>query len=242
DQVNYSCAYDAVFTPLYNLWQDHGPRWTDRLNELGDYAAELAIGFESFRGNTGTFERARDIVRSQLHKEHPDLFPTGAVVTALDDLTLKIFGSTDWGTSTKKCTKCDVVYEEQSGFCGSQTLTVNSKLRARYGRDYGVSQWLSAQKIARVNQSCPRCGGGLTVFTVLDETPPCFYLSIVDETINFDLNLNLQVNGAKQLYGLRGVIYAKNEHFTSRVIKPDGRVWYHDGIETGSVAVEEGLL
>ncbi|KAJ7652241.1 hypothetical protein B0H17DRAFT_886106, partial [Mycena rosella] len=34
DQVNHSCAYDAVLTPLYNLWQDHGPRWTDKLNEL----------------------------------------------------------------------------------------------------------------------------------------------------------------------------------------------------------------
>ncbi|KAJ7694610.1 hypothetical protein B0H17DRAFT_1131910 [Mycena rosella] len=42
DQVNHSCAYDVVFAPLFNLWQDPGPKWSDQLSELGQYTGKLA--------------------------------------------------------------------------------------------------------------------------------------------------------------------------------------------------------
>ncbi|KAJ6550746.1 hypothetical protein B0H10DRAFT_1723445, partial [Mycena sp. CBHHK59/15] len=43
-------------------------------------------------------------------------------------------------------------------------------------------------------------------------------------------------------YALSAVIYSGNVHFTSRIIRPNGSVWYHDVIETGKQSQSEGLL
>ena len=41
-------------------------------------------------------------------------------------------------------------------------------------------------------------------------------------------------------YKLRGIIYYKDQHFTSRFITATGMIWFHDGILTGSSLIYEG--
>ncbi|KAJ7831954.1 hypothetical protein B0H14DRAFT_2162560, partial [Mycena olivaceomarginata] len=43
-------------------------------------------------------------------------------------------------------------------------------------------------------------------------------------------------------YALRGIIYAGENHFTSRIIKENGAIWYHDGIATGRKCQYDGQL
>ncbi|KAI0733880.1 hypothetical protein BC629DRAFT_1260976, partial [Irpex lacteus] len=43
-------------------------------------------------------------------------------------------------------------------------------------------------------------------------------------------------------YKLIGIIYEGSRHFTSRVVASDGSIWYHDGIETGSICIYEGNI
>ncbi|KAJ7939203.1 hypothetical protein B0H13DRAFT_1587193 [Mycena leptocephala] len=50
------------------------------------------------------------------------------------------------------------------------------------------------------------------------------------------------MGNSRKLYSLRAVIYSGQAHFTSRIVKPSGEVWYHDGIETGSLTESEGPL
>ena len=40
---------------------------------------------------------------------------------------------------------------------------------------------------------------------------------------------------------LRGIVYIVGYHFTSRIIQPDGSVWYHDG-QKGHLCEKEGYL
>ncbi|KAJ7300894.1 hypothetical protein DFH08DRAFT_724840 [Mycena albidolilacea] len=44
------------------------------------------------------------------------------------------------------------------------------------------------------------------------------------------------------VYALKSVIYVGNHHFTSRIIKENGDVWYPDGIETKSTSIAEGNI
>ncbi|KAJ7926513.1 hypothetical protein B0H13DRAFT_1862143 [Mycena leptocephala] len=97
DSVDHSCSYDAVFTPMYDIWQGHGPRRSERLQEYGIYGLELVKGFESFHVKTDSLESTRDRVREMLNNNWPDEFPKGPNVMALDDLTHRISGSTNWG-------------------------------------------------------------------------------------------------------------------------------------------------
>ncbi|KAJ7927081.1 hypothetical protein B0H13DRAFT_1599006 [Mycena leptocephala] len=75
-----------------------------------------------------------------------------------------------------------------------------------------------------------------------DVAPPCFYLSLTDATVLIDSAVNLIVGTLTERYALRGVIYEGEEHFTCRIIKPNGDAWYHDGIDTGRECVFEGSV
>ncbi|KAJ7923851.1 hypothetical protein B0H13DRAFT_1469063, partial [Mycena leptocephala] len=76
------------------------------------------------------------------------------------------------------------------------------------------------------------CDQMLVNVTVLHSPSPILYLSLSDTNILIDPTLNIAVGEARQLYAVRGLIYSDGEHFTSRIIKPNGSVRYHDGIET----------
>ncbi|KAJ7264806.1 hypothetical protein C8J57DRAFT_1069652, partial [Mycena rebaudengoi] len=41
---------------------------------------------------------------------------------------------------------------------------------------------------------------------------------------------------------LRGIIYHKDDHFTSRLFTPSGDIWFHDGITTWRSTRYEGNL
>ncbi|KAJ7940090.1 hypothetical protein B0H13DRAFT_1850283 [Mycena leptocephala] len=242
DSVDHSCAYDAMFTTIYDIWQVHGPKWSDRLREYNIYAAVLVQGFESFRVQTGKLEAARDRVRSMLHQSWPREFPTDSTVTAIDDLATRIFGSVDWGVGTVKCTKCNHIEGSVAGFCGPQTIVYDKQLHSRFKSNYGIANWLASRRMYKANKACSTCENGLVVTSMLERFPPCFYLSLSDKNIVIDHAVTLNVGDSKVRYVLRGVIYSGNLHFTSRIIKPNGSVWYHDGIETGNQTEAQGLL
>ncbi|KAJ6512378.1 hypothetical protein DFH09DRAFT_941468 [Mycena vulgaris] len=53
----------------------------------------------------------------------------------------------------------------------------------------------------------------------------------------------LRCNGSQtKILFLRGIIYYGGVHFTSRIMGLDGRIWYHDGIETGRAHIDEHYL
>ncbi|KAJ7833652.1 hypothetical protein B0H14DRAFT_2591405 [Mycena olivaceomarginata] len=100
DPVDYSCSYDALFAPLYDVWQVHAPKWTERFLKSTRYLACLADGFNDYKSQANTLESARDCVKSLLHAKIPGDFPQGQALVALDILASEVFGSHDWGTRT----------------------------------------------------------------------------------------------------------------------------------------------
>ncbi|KAJ7304791.1 hypothetical protein DFH08DRAFT_721525 [Mycena albidolilacea] len=58
--------------------------------------------------------------------------------------------------------------------------------------------------------------------------------------MRLDTAFNVTVGGTAVRYALRSVIYVGNQHFTSRIVKPNGDIWFHDGIETGLITISEG--
>ncbi|KAJ7476504.1 hypothetical protein FB451DRAFT_1033208 [Mycena latifolia] len=66
------------------------------------------------------------------------------------------------------------------------------------------------------------------------------YLAIEDSSIILDLALHITAGDDRHRFALRGVIYSGSNHFTARIIKEDGTIWYHDGIETGNKCEYDG--
>src|SRR6266511_2079878 len=59
-----SCAYDALFTPLFTLWCSDRERWTQNVMGMGNAVADLLLqGFSQYDRGEASLENARDDVR-----------------------------------------------------------------------------------------------------------------------------------------------------------------------------------
>ena len=81
DPVDYSCAYDSLFTVLYNVWERNPRLWQRRLREISNNLDLLCEGFERALGNESTLEIARNHVRHTMTCSNPAYFPTGTALT-----------------------------------------------------------------------------------------------------------------------------------------------------------------
>jgi len=82
-------------------------------------------------------------------------------------------------------------------------------------------------------RSCRTCVGPLHQVLILDYSNYNIHTSNKLEFIKNDKVTTLY---------LRGIVYLGGFHFTSRIIREDGQVWYHDGRETGKTCINEGYL
>jgi hypothetical protein len=91
DSIWWSCAYDCVFTILYDLWK-HGDRV--EYNTLASHNLfwnSLTCGFYDVLFKRKTLEDIRDQVRFSLHSNYPDIFQQGNVGTSINQLCETIF-------------------------------------------------------------------------------------------------------------------------------------------------------
>ncbi|KAJ7237791.1 hypothetical protein C8J57DRAFT_1439129 [Mycena rebaudengoi] len=207
DNVNYSCAYDALFTLLYDIWQEHPSKWSEFFAAQTKYLEVLSVGFSKFRGKSGSLEKARDTARTLLTAHFPVLFPTAMTLTSIDHLAEKIFGPTYFAT-------------ESFHFLYAHPIRMFSTA------DY----------------KCPLCSSNLRKHTALTASPPFLYFSVSDNNITYDTAINSLVGNSNHRYAIRGGIYLTKQHFTARLVKLNGALWYHDGILTGSTCEQDGLL
>jgi hypothetical protein len=105
-----------------------------------------------------------------------------------------------------------------------------------------LSHWLNTIKISRAVGRCIGCGKGLARIEVPYIVPPVLHFTIDNPCIKFDLILNISVGGMAVRYALRSVMYIGNNHFTTRIIKENGDIWYHDSIKTGTNSISDGNM
>ena len=73
--------------------------------------------------------------------------------------------------------------------------------------------------------------------------PKLLVFNIPEHRGILDREINMKgINGRNTILKLRGIIYHGNFHFTSRIIANDSKIWYHDGIATGSNAIMDGNM
>ncbi|KAJ7323244.1 hypothetical protein DFH08DRAFT_1029542 [Mycena albidolilacea] len=137
-----------------------------------------------------------------------------------------MFGDSYWGKNTIKCLPCNIVVSELRGYPCTQTVFSDPALRGRYKEEYALSYWLNALKVSRAFGRCPLCKNGLARVEVPDVALLIMHFALSDPLIVLDPALNVTCGN----------------HFTTRMIKENGDIWYHDGIETGVSTVAEGPL
>lgn len=100
DSMNYSSAYDSLFTVLFAAYNVDAVWWNTVVANQNRYIRSLTRHFESINNNRITFEFARDELRAELYHTDPMQFPySGRVGTDIYELCRYILGvekSSSW--------------------------------------------------------------------------------------------------------------------------------------------------
>lgn len=100
-----------------------------------------------------------------------------------------------------------------------------------------LSRWPS-------DRLCPSCRGSTENITHFKEAPPMISLAhpAGGRVLSISKQITVRCESVDARYDLRGIVYFSHEHFTSRIMKINGDVRYHDGITSGGDTILEAKL
>jgi hypothetical protein len=236
DGQNYSCAYDAFFVVLYEIWSSDPRLWTEQFKEINqENIKSLSLGFKKYLNKKSTLEAVRDSVRKKLHAQIPTQFPYGTTGTSVGALASVILSSNkSVAISTPKCTKCEYTEPAMDDMLGF-VLHENEEIPK------STSNWLTSLE-HETHENCPRCSAALRQPIAFKAVPNLLVFEINSRNVKISKTIKFVQGDETVVLNIRGLIYYGEFHFTSRIIGSEGNVWYHDGMTTGSTCESEGNI
>ncbi|KAF6751743.1 hypothetical protein DFP72DRAFT_816147 [Ephemerocybe angulata] len=255
DSRSYSCAYDALFTVLFNIWYLAQDLWGPRFASINYAMKILSDNFKQVASETLTMEEARDNVREVLFNASPEDFPKGRQFASIDLLVNAMLSSSKvYGSTSLVCGSCGYKGLDDKNLDLKTVTTIpeadEGNHALRQPASLCVEQALFSQAASTAHH-CPSCANSLGTFSFLwrqmqlSSFPDILAIELADVNIKrLEPTLRLPSTEAHCLMTLRGVLYHSrlSAHFTCRVVDPSGGVWYHDGAVTGRDVEYESLL
>jgi hypothetical protein len=234
DSEDHSCAYDAVFTILGDIWVYNPTMWTREFGLMSSFANKLGLGFEQVSLKQKDFEDARNSVRNLLRIKYPVSFPYGSTGVDISELFLYMFTGKSIGKLKFNCTECGTASTSATKVTSLFTIT-----RKRYD---SIQEHIDAND--NKTKKCTHCGSESSR-TYNYNSPQRFRMigfTQNSQDIEISKSITLKSEAGPVILPIRGIIYYTGNHFVSRIISPTGEVWYHDGIETKRQCIREGHL
>ncbi|KAJ3570418.1 hypothetical protein NP233_g4408 [Leucocoprinus birnbaumii] len=218
DSVNYSCAFDALLTILFNTWAEQPQRFDVEWQTGSDYLHRLLIDFSS-----SGLEVSHQNLRSSLYADFPGTFLRGRVYSDLYSIVDRLVASSTYGRLTHHRITTEIERESQSHFIlVSQFTTIPVDHVRLDERDPKVSTVFCLELESSYEGTHP-----FFMFLSLSNGSACYY----------EPSLRLH----SREYELKGVVYTGEGHFTCHFIDQTKQAWFHDGITTGNVLLNEGF-
>jgi hypothetical protein len=237
DGDNYSCAYDALFTILFSIWNKNPQYWGIKFQDINNILNLLTKVFYKANIQATTLETARDTVRHSLYQKYPHYFPYGQHGTSISDLANFLFKpNKTLASSFIKCVDCN-----------NETNIMNSEMSYVIHCPYTfigtTSKYFSEVLLHQQLHRCTLCNGRTNKITKFHNSPPVLILAMNNNTkLEISKNMSLLISTEITNYELKGIIYLGDFHFTCHLITSDYNIWFHDGRITGRTCYEKGHL
>lgn len=235
DATNWSCAYDALLGPLWNLYMFKPSLWRNRLKNQSTHLAFLLEQFQSLNSIDPDLEHVRRLLRLRLPS---NVVRFGATPTDLTSVVYELFThSSPFATLHAECT-----------FCGEQ----------RTPRELHHGSWIATPGIASTmpnqdhiplsdlvqatlsefckHRRCHQCfQWDMTTNLTWNTTMPLFILELQPHpnkwrNLVITTRETISLPGTSDTYKLISIVYLGMEHFTCRFIDTNDNMWCHDGI------------
>ena len=231
DNDDWSCGYDALFTILYNIWRHKPKKWNPYFKKLNIFSKMMVLGFGRVKNDGLTLEDVRDTVRYNLNQKDNIMYPYGHALLDIHDLVTEMFDTQQHIVeSNMTCSKCNYCTELKPNLKPCVVLHGSDRPKNT------IAKAFMDMLIPRGDKTCLRCHSNMLPAVYFLNTPDM--LVIYAPATTWQISPSLKVN-KKQLY-LRGIVYHGEDHFTCRIIDPDGTIWFHDGLK-GNACVQEGV-
>jgi hypothetical protein len=232
---NNSCAFDAVLSVLYNIWQDNPAVRTLQFKDIdNEYLGKMVDGFLQAGVRTEyTLEEVRDSMRRSLQRTNPAAFPWGGY-TGIQYILDYLLGTRRSVTSSLMRCPNDHPLDRARVFTSGCQIAI-----LRQCTD--IQAFVDDHSIECASR-CRVCHSHVIRQHVFEDTPAIIAFDMSQHPISLleSIVITTPVDGGCTTYKLRGIVYYLDNHFTSRFVSESGCVWYHDGIATGRQMVLEG--
>jgi hypothetical protein len=220
-----SCAYDSIFTILFNIWCRDMDDWRSIFTRLGnEFCILLVSEFTKYVRKEISLENARDTVRKELDKTS-EYMRFGAY-TSIEEVCETIF------------TTHDAIYRTYYQ-CPDNHRRLYSQSHTIYlsrGRSpfKSTAEWMQVNSQQGTNR-CETCDKPVNINVSFVVPPPLVILEFSGSEIDIDDGFEIVHLGQIHKYSLAGVVYYKNadQHFVSIIVTPDKQVWSYDGMSNG---------
>ena len=227
-----SCAYDVIFTILFNIWCHDKSKWETIFNHLGnDFSILLINEFFKYDENKISLETARDSVRNELARFSQ--YMRFGSYTSIEHVCEAMF------------TTSNVIYQTHY-HCPNNHRKIHSEFYTTY-MSKGLAPFRSTSEWMRTNSQqgtncCELCFQPVNIETIFVVPPPLLVLEFSSSTTDIDHSLELTHLGELHRYNIAGIIYYRDHHFISHIITPDKQVWFYDGLNNGGQMLYSGSL
>ncbi|EMD30855.1 hypothetical protein CERSUDRAFT_60787 [Gelatoporia subvermispora B] len=239
DSTNYSCAYDALVTILWNLRADRGAFYFSNICPAGTIMNDLEKQFSECSNVGQNLEIARDRIRDCLSQSQPRLFPrTGPEFCAVADVAEHLFdGMVANVVQVVQCQSCAYRMEESTSYLAPSMPVENIR----------IDKLLNNLLNSCPGRICSQCGAKVNVAVHHIETPWILFVELPvasQDAQSFVIPRSVELDHTPPVrtWKLAGIVYGGGSHFTARYCDTSGKLWFHDGISTGSSCISEGFL
>ena len=236
DGNNYSCAYDALFTILFNIWATKPKKWKKIFQESNQYLSTLHDGFQKYLRGVSTLEAARDSVRTLLHENNPVLFPSGHTGCSVSALSTQMFYPVFKVPQLHlQCSHCN------------HTIMINSNCIGRlmhvaHSATGSISQILESHMCHQSQHVCGNCNAPLGTRIHFSDTHKIYAIDVTDRNVTLSRTVKIQGSVRATTLHLKGLVYHGGYHFTCRIVDESGNIWFHDGMTTGRILIKDGKI
>jgi hypothetical protein len=236
DGLNYSCAYDSMFTILFRAWSQNVEEWNRRFAETSQMLTALSSEFEDVINGHKLLESARDNIRASLYNSDNAMFPYGSNGCNITNLAEKLLLSDNSVASIwLECKHCPLVHPLANE---RMTYVVHT---SSSNPDSTAGWW---EKLLRqpTQHHCNQCLRVMDKVTAFNKVPNILMITIGASMISISKQMTFKDGDVLIPMRLRGIVYFGAFHFTSRIVDCDGSVWFHDGMVTGQACISDGKL
>lgn len=217
DANDSSCGYDTLFTILMDTIVENRVQW----EYLKQWASPLILLLDEY-WDVNHPECSRDVVRKAMRSHSLERFPLEGV--RLSDLLTTVQPPQTYGTAH---ISCDCCHNRQS----LHDLKCTTILYDRdVAKERSLGDTLQSQPLRNVVNGCRTCcSTKLRYHHAVRGIPPFLFVyfnPVLAPKVPFDGKLTLGIYNDSMRLG--GIIYWNGYHYTGRIIRRDGSVWYYD--------------